>query len=120
MILVSAGRAANAVTTPATSSAPATRPARPRWPPRPQGSKQGLDLSDDGVEIGKLSCFQLGINLFAIDGDFKDAAARWNQSEGTDLLLEHQKFFRQTDGFGFVASSSAIFNGDFQAHIGET
>ena len=52
-----------------------------------------------------------------IDADFKGAAAGRNELERTDALFQFENFRRQTDGFGFVVSSGAIFDGDFDAHI---
>ena len=59
---------------------------------------------------------QFGMDEFAIDLHLKGATRRWNQPDRSDPLFQTQEFFRQTDGFGFVVSSGAVFDGNIQTH----
>jgi hypothetical protein len=90
----------------------ARRDARPARP----GSKLGPDGLEDRARLRKLAGLQFGINLFPIDAHFKRAAPRRHQAQRTQALFEAQKFFRQTDGFGFIVSSRAVFDCDFGGH----
>ena len=71
---------------------------------------------DNGIGIGELSRRLLGMDLVAIHHNFKHAAARGDQFERVDLLLEFQKLFRQTDGLRLVISSCAILDCNVQWH----
>src|SRR5205807_7269642 len=54
---------------------------------------------------------------FAIDADFKSAAARWDERERFDAFAEFKNFGRQTDGLGRVVSDDAILDRDFGFHL---
>ena len=70
----------------------------------------------DGLRLGELAGGQLRMNLLSIDSDFKRTAARRNELEGSNILFEPQKLFRQTDGMRLIVSSRAIFDGDLNSH----
>ena len=64
---------------------------------------------NDPLLIGESASFLLRVNQFVPDGQFKEAASRWNQVQALDLLLERgQQLARQTDGLWFVASHRTI------------
>jgi hypothetical protein len=79
-------------------------------------SESGSDGLKNGVGLGKLAALQFGIDGFAVDRDLETTAARRNQLQRADALLQFKEFFRQTDGMRFVVSDRAVFNGDFQTH----
>lgn len=56
------------------------------------------------------------MNFFAINAHLERAAARRHQRQRTDVLLQLEQFFRQTDGVRFVVSGRAIFDGYVHAH----
>ena len=56
------------------------------------------------------------MELLSIGRDFKRATSARDEFEGRNMLLELEKFFRQTDGVRLVVSSGAIFDGDFKSH----
>jgi hypothetical protein len=64
-----------------------------------------------------LAGFFFGIDFFAVHRYFKHTAAGGDQREGTNILFEPEKFFRQTDGLRLVVSHAAIFDGNLQCHI---
>ena len=84
--------------------------------PSLSNSQLGPDGLEDSAGLRKLARLQFRVNLFPIDADLKSAAPRRHEPQRTDALLEAQKFFRQTDGLGFVISSRAIFDCDFGSH----
>ena len=88
-----------------------------RYRPRPASdSDSGFDLLEEDVEVGKFSRFGLGMQLVAIDGHLKDAAAGGHQLQRTDSLFQGQQCVRQTDGSRFVVSGRAVLDDDLDAH----
>ena len=85
---------------------------------RQRGSPLAFDGLEDGVRLGEFPRRQFGINFLPIDAHLKHAAAGRHQRKRADVLLELQKFFRQTDGVRFIVSSRTVFDFDFQAHGG--
>ena len=71
---------------------------------------------NNSIRVGELSRRELGMEFLSISRDFKRAASARDELEGADVLLEFEKFLRQTDGVRLVVSSSAIFNGDVESH----
>jgi hypothetical protein len=51
------------------------------------GIEFGADSFENGCGIGKLPGLFLGIDLFAVDSDFENAAAHGNERERTDILF---------------------------------
>ncbi len=74
---------------------------------------------DDFGRVGECARFLFGVNFFLVHRHFENSATGRNQRERTDLLLELQKFIRQTDGLRFVVSERAIFNGNLHSHMGK-
>lgn len=65
------------------------------------------------------SCL-LAVDQIVTGNDLKTAAARWNQNQFFDgLSVLVKEFARQTDGFGGVVSSSAVFDTDLYFFHGE-
>ena len=56
------------------------------------------------------------MELLSIGRDFKRATSAWDEFEERNMLLELEKFFRQTDGMRLVVSSGAILDRNFQWH----
>ena len=83
----------------------------------PNSSDPGfLDLPNDVVEVRPLASGELGMEHFAIEGDFKSAATRWNEGESTDAIAEFENLGRRTDGLRRVISDHAILDPDFGFH----
>ena len=80
------------------------------------GLEFGADGFEDGCGVGELPGLLFGINFFAVDGDFEDAAAHRNERKRTDILLQPQQLFRQTDGLRFIISHAAVFDFDLKSH----
>ena len=80
------------------------------------GIQPGTDGFYDGCGIGKFAGLLFGIDFFAVNGHFEDAAAHRNECERTDILLQPQQLFRQTDGVRFIISHAAVLDFDFQSH----
>lgn len=69
----------------------------------------GLDLPIVGKDAG----FELGVNFCPVDNDLEPAVVIRDQGQSLNLLfVADQYIFRQTDGFGLIASRCAIFNLD--------
>ena len=73
-------------------------------------------MPDDVVEVGPFAGPELGMERFAIDGDFEGAAPRRNEGERADAIAEFKNLGRQTDGLRRVISDHAIFDPDFAFH----
>lgn len=56
------------------------------------------------------------MKFLPIGRNFKRAATARDQLEGTYVLLQLEKLFRQTDGMRFVVSSRTVLNSDFKGH----
>ena len=69
-----------------------------------------FDLPNDFVEVGPFAGFELGMELFAIGGDFEGAAARGHERERRDPIAEFENLGRQTDGLRRVVSNDAVFD----------
>ena len=85
------------------------------WFPNSSGLRL-LDLPNDVVEVRPFAGRELGVERFAIDGDFKGAAARGNEGERADAIAEFENPGRQTDGLRRVVSNHAILDPDFGFH----
>ena len=71
--------------------------------------QRGLDLLIVGKNVG----FELGVNFCPVDNNLEAAVVIRDQGQSLNLLfVVDQYIFRQTDGFGFIASRRAIFNLD--------
>ncbi len=71
--------------------------------------QRGLDFPIVGKDAG----FELGVNFCPVDNDLKAAVVIRNQGQSLNpLFVVSQEIFRQTDGFGLIASRCAIFNLD--------
>ena len=80
-----------------------------------EGPVSGFDSGFYFVVFGKVSLLKLGEDQLAIDAEFKPSFIGGNQLEFRDLFFEvDEDLFRQTDGFGFVASSRAV--DEFDVH----
>jgi hypothetical protein len=75
------------------------------------------NIAHDRVGVREFSGRDFRINLLSISDNFKHTAARRDQRERSDPLLQLQELVRQTDGLRLVVSSRAIFDGDFQGHV---
>ena len=73
-------------------------------------------MANDGVEVRPFASLELGMELLAIGGDLKRAAARWHQRERRDPIPEFENLSRQTDGLGRVVSNHAKLDPDFGFH----
>ena len=69
-----------------------------------------LDLRNDFVEVRPFAGIELGMERFAIGGDFEGAAARGHKRERRDPLAEVEYLGRQTDGLRRVVSNDAVFD----------
>ena len=69
-----------------------------------------LDCFDDGVEVGPIAGFQLGMDELSLGANFKGAAAGRNESEGRNAFSEFEDLGRQTDGLGRVVSNHAVLD----------
>jgi len=79
-------------------------------------SRASPPRSDDlehRVRVWKLPGRELGMNLLSIDHHLERTTPGRHECERFNILLEPQKFFRQTDGLRFVVSSRAILDVDF-------
>ena len=79
-------------------------------------SDPGFDGLEERVEVGESPGFGLRMQLVAIDGHLKNAAAGGHQLQRTDSLFQDQQSVRQTDGSRFVVSSRAVLDDDLGAH----
>lgn len=71
----------------------------------------GLDFRT----FGKAAFLQFREDEFAVDGDLETAAVGRNDDALRDVLLFFfEDCLRQTDGFGEIASTGAVFNFDFR------
>ena len=71
--------------------------------------QRGLDFPIVGKDAG----FELGVNFCPVDNDLEPAVVIRDQGQSLNLLfVVGQYIFRQTDGFGLIASRCAIFNLD--------
>lgn len=74
----------------------------------------GLRLAEmrrDFFEFGETSQFQFGEDEFVVDADFVAPAVGRDEIHGREFVLVLlQQGFRHTDGFGQVASSSAVLD----------
>ena len=71
--------------------------------------QRGLNLPIVGKDAG----FELGVNFCPVDNDLEPAVVIRDQGQSLKLLfIAGQYVFRQTDGFGLIASYCAIFNLD--------
>lgn len=62
----------------------------------------------------KTAGFFLGEDGLTIYGNFEDTARRRQQLKRNDFaFVLMQEFFRQTDGFGQIASGGAVLERDF-------
>jgi hypothetical protein len=75
-----------------------------------------LNLPNDVVEVRPFAGDELGMERFAIDGNFKGAATRWDEGERADAIAEFENLGRQTDGLRRVISDHAVFDSDFVFH----
>jgi hypothetical protein len=76
--------------------------------------KPGPDRLEHLLLVGELAGLELGVDQLAVDGQLETTAARWDQFEVADLLLElTQQLARQTDGLRLVVSHRAVF----QLHV---
>jgi hypothetical protein len=60
--------------------------------------------------LRKLSTSALGMNRLSINNHLKNAAARRDQLQRGDPVLELEQLLRQTDGLWLVVSIRAILN----------
>ena len=75
----------------------------------------GVYLGFDFAVFGKAALLDFGEDQFSVDAEFKASFVRGNQREAGDVLLVfYENLFRQTDGFGLVASGRAV--NQFQLH----
>jgi len=73
------------------------------------------DLLDDGVGLRELAGGALGVDFLAVEPDLEDPARTWLQDQAVELVLVLLgDRLRQTDGFGQIASSRAVF--DLELH----
>ena len=81
------------------------------WPARSGSGRPLLQGGFDIAIVWKLVGLQLGVDFRAVDADLKASVAERDQGQAADVLLVLvQQVFRQTDGFGFIASSRAVFD----------
>jgi len=71
---------------------------------------------ENSARVGEFAGFFLGIDFLPVDAHLKNSAPGGDKSQGTNILFEPQKLFRQTDGLRLVVSNTAIFNSNFQCH----
>ena len=71
---------------------------------------------DHFLLIRELAGFELGVNQLTVERQLEAAAAAGDKLQFLDLLLvRRQDLARQTDGFGLIASGSAVF--DLDNHV---
>ena len=69
----------------------------------------GVDFGLDFTVFGEAALLDFGVDQFAADAEFEASLVGGNQREGGDVLLVFdENLFRQTDGFGLVASGRAV------------
>jgi len=73
-------------------------------------------LTQDFLRIGEFAGGLLGVDLGAVEADLEYPASGGNEFDRRDLLLETQKEFRQTDGFGLIVSHRAVLDGNLGLH----
>ncbi len=91
----------------------------PAWQPGPalaRGLAHGPHRLDDRIRVRELPGAKFGMDALAIDSDFEGAPARGDELQRSNMLLELEKFVRQTDGVWLIVSSGAIFDRDIQSH----
>src|SRR5687767_4308206 len=76
-----------------------------------------LDRFENTIRVWKFACLELGIDFCSVNTHFKCSPTRRYELQRTNPLLQCQNPLRQTDGFRFVVSSRAIFDGDLCSHI---
>jgi hypothetical protein len=73
------------------------------------------DLLHDGVGLRELAGSALGVDFLAVEPDLEDPARTRLQDQAVELVLVLLgDRLRQTDGFGQIASSRAVF--DLELH----
>ena|GEM_PF-2998116 len=70
-------------------------------------------LLKNELRLRKLPSGFFAVNQVSVHNDFKQTSAFRDQCQGSDILFEFQKLFRQTDGFGFVVSNTTVLNCNF-------
>jgi len=76
-----------------------------------------FNIAHDRIGVREFSGRDFRINLLSISDNFEHTAARRDQRERSNPLLQLQELVRQTDGLRLVVSSRAILDGDFQGHV---
>jgi len=76
-----------------------------------------FDLPNDGLEVRPVAGGEFGMELFAIDGDFKGATAGGDEGERPNAIAEFENLGRQTDGLRRVVSDHAVLDLDFGFHV---
>jgi hypothetical protein len=73
------------------------------------------DLLHDGVGLRELAGGALGVDFLAVEPDLEDPTRTRLQDQAVELVLVLLgNRLRQTDGFGQIASSRAVF--DLELH----
>jgi hypothetical protein len=75
-----------------------------------------FDRFDDGIEIGPIAGFELGVQELAVGADLEGSARGRNKSERRDAFSKFKNFGRQTDGLRRVVSDYAVFDRNFSFH----
>lgn len=72
------------------------------------------DFGQDPRLVREFPGLELGVDQLAVDADLKTATPGGNEAQPCDLLLQgREELIRQTDGFRFVASHSAVLQLQF-------
>ncbi len=73
------------------------------------------DLGNERVLVGELTGLLFRVDILAVDPDLEDAAPTGDEANAAErVLIVVRDLFRQTDGFGEVPSSGAVF--DLELH----
>jgi hypothetical protein len=68
--------------------------------------------------VGELAGLELGVDQLTVDGQLETPAARWDQLQLADLLLETvEQLARQTDGLRLVVSHRTVAQLDVHGRL---